>query len=110
MLALAGGGLPLRSCNKIIDLRPGAAAQFLVVGCIYKEQVLKPSILDEYSGEEYCRRRISCCAVCLKPLEDTERWVALLCVYLLVCARRLLNALTPVRPCNTLHENTAVGW
>ena len=67
VLALAGGGLPLRSCNKIIDLRPGAAAQFLVVGCIYKEQVLKPSILDEYSGEEYCRRRISCCAVCLKP-------------------------------------------
>ena len=47
----SGGGLPLRSCAKIIDLRPGGTAQFLVVGCIYKEQVLKPSILDEYSGE-----------------------------------------------------------
>lgn len=35
-------------CSKIIDLRPGSSAEFVAVGCIYKDQPLKPSVLDEY--------------------------------------------------------------
>lgn len=43
-----------RECGKVIDLRPDenpsgrAPAEWVVVGCIYKDQPLKPSILDEY--------------------------------------------------------------
>ena len=57
----------LRTASKLIDLRPAgpsaaadgdgssgsgtwAAGEYLTVGCIYKEQPLKPSIIDEYSG------------------------------------------------------------
>jgi hypothetical protein len=57
-----------RECTKVIDLRPDAPAagsghgtgagataaagvqqqQWVVVGCLYKDQPLKPSVLDEY--------------------------------------------------------------
>jgi DNA polymerase delta subunit OB-fold domain len=40
-----------RECSKVIDLRPdenSASVEWVVVGCIYKDQPLKPSILDEY--------------------------------------------------------------
>jgi hypothetical protein len=60
-----------RECTKVIDLRPDAptvgsghgassgpgataaaagagAQQWVVVGCLYKDQPLKPSVLDEY--------------------------------------------------------------
>ena len=48
--ALAG---PWRLCHKVIDLTPGTNSEFLVVGCVYKDQPLKPSILDEYSGDRF---------------------------------------------------------
>jgi hypothetical protein len=41
----------LHVASKAIDVRPGHAGEHLVIGCIYKEQALKPSILDEYSDE-----------------------------------------------------------
>lgn len=37
-----------RECHKVVDLRPDASVEWLVVGCVYKDQPLKPSILDEY--------------------------------------------------------------
>jgi len=54
MASGAGGsssGSGLHECKKVIDLRPGSGAEWLVIGCIYKDQPLKPSILDEYSGD-----------------------------------------------------------
>lgn len=45
----------LRVCGKIIDLRPQAGVagdqEVLVIGCVYKDQPLKPSILEEYGAE-----------------------------------------------------------
>jgi len=41
-------------CSKVIDLRPGSTTEWLVVGCIYKDQPLKPSILDEFRYVPAC--------------------------------------------------------
>jgi hypothetical protein len=49
---LASPGAP-RVCPKIVQLRPdeaGESTEWAVVGCIYKDMPLKPSILDSYSG------------------------------------------------------------
>ncbi len=46
--ALTGAsGSGLRECSKVVDLRPDGG-EWLIVGCIYKDQPLKPSILDEF--------------------------------------------------------------
>ena len=45
---LAGAsGSGLKECTKVVDLRADGG-EWLIVGCIYKDQPLKPSILDEF--------------------------------------------------------------
>lgn len=41
----------LRMCERILGLRPAGGATWVVSGCIYKQMKLKPSVLDQFSGE-----------------------------------------------------------
>lgn len=48
----------LHVCTKIVDLRPdGGHTSWIVAGCIYKEQPLKPSILDAFTGDKVVEQR-----------------------------------------------------